>query len=102
MALYLLPTAALFVVAFGISAGVTLSEVTNRKFKHVLQIFIWGTGFAVVGFVGGLFGPVLLSTSPQGPLLGIFLTGPAGAVLGCVFGALRSVRLSHRHDALKT
>ncbi len=55
----------------------------------------------VVAFLIGFVGPIILSPdSPQGPLLGIFVTGPlgalAGAILGAIFGMLapsRSVRL---------
>jgi hypothetical protein len=42
-----------------------------------------------VGFVGGFFGPMLLSSdSPQGPMLGIFITGPLGVVLGAIGGVV--------------
>jgi hypothetical protein len=38
---------------------------------------------AFVGFAAGFFGPIFLSPdSAQGPLLGIFITGPVGAILG--------------------
>jgi hypothetical protein len=50
------------------------------------------TGAAVtgaLGFCAGFFGPMLLSPeSNQGPLLGIFITGPLGVVLGGVGGGL--------------
>lgn len=51
-------------------------------------------GFGVVllgaiGFAAGFFGPIALNPSAnQGPLLGIFITGPGGAVLGALLGAL--------------
>ena len=39
------------------------------------------------GFAAGFFGPMILAPSAnQGPMLGIFITGPAGAVLGFVAG----------------
>jgi di/tricarboxylate transporter len=98
MALYFMPTAALFVVAFAISAGVTLSKVGTQWRHDLIQIFAWGAALAVVGFAVGFLGPAVLSASPQGPLLGIFVTGPAGAALGCVLGAVRSVRKAERHD----
>jgi hypothetical protein len=41
------------------------------------------------GFAAGFFGPMALNPSAnQGPLMGIFITGPAGVVLGAVLGAL--------------
>ncbi len=34
-------------------------------------------------------GPIVLSPdSPQGPLLGIFVTGPLGALAGAILGAI--------------
>ena len=45
-----------------------------------------GTG---VGFAGGFFGPMLLAPNAnQGPLLGLFITGPLGFVFGAAGGAL--------------
>jgi hypothetical protein len=42
-----------------------------------------------VSFLFGFVGPILLKPdSPQGPLLGIFFTGPLGAIAGAVLGAL--------------
>lgn len=48
-------------------------------------------GAVVVGsiaFAFGFFGPMfwLKHNSPQGPMLGIFVTGPAGFVVGLVGG----------------
>jgi hypothetical protein len=40
-----------------------------------------------LGFVLGFFGPIIFAPEAnQGPLLGIFITGPAGAVVGFVVG----------------
>lgn len=47
------------------------------------------TALAVGGvcFLAGFAGPILLDpNSPQGPLLGIFFTGPLGLVLGAIIG----------------
>jgi hypothetical protein len=42
-----------------------------------------------IGFSLGFFGPLLLAPDAnQGPLLGLFITGPAGFVLGAMGGAL--------------
>lgn len=49
-------------------------------------------GAAVLGgiaFALGFFGPMVLQPdSPQGPMLGILVTGPAGFVLGLVGGMI--------------
>jgi hypothetical protein len=42
-----------------------------------------------VGFAAGFFGPIIFTPEAnQGPLLGIFITGPLGCILGFVLGGL--------------
>jgi hypothetical protein len=46
-----------------------------------------------IGFAAGFFGPIVFAPGAnQGPLLGIFITGPAGFLLGLAYGALRGWR----------
>lgn len=49
-----------------------------------------GYGAAVlgsIGFAAGFFGPMIFAPGAnQGPMLGIFITGPGGALLGAVAG----------------
>lgn len=56
-----------------------------------------GLSAIIVGFVGfcaGFFGPILVNPDAnQGPLVGIFLTGPGGVVGGLILGLL--FRLLH-------
>jgi len=48
-----------------------------------------GCVLGFVGFVSGFFGPMVFSPqSNQGPLLGMFITGPFGFVLGAIIGWL--------------
>jgi len=54
-------------------------------------------GFALfvgtVTFLAGFVGPLLLTPNAnQGPLLGIFFTGPLGLMVGFVWGLLRARR----------
>jgi hypothetical protein len=43
-----------------------------------------------IGFAAGFFGPIVLKPDAnQGPLLGIFITGPIGFVLGLIYGVIR-------------
>jgi hypothetical protein len=43
----------------------------------------------VVCFLVGFVGPIVLRPDlPQGPLLGIFFTGPLGAIVGAIWGAV--------------
>jgi hypothetical protein len=55
----------------------------------------WILVLGAVGFGCGFFGPIVLSPDAnQGPLLGIFITGPGGALLGAALGMLvRMARL---------
>lgn len=49
--------------------------------------------FGVVGFALGFFGPLILAPDAnQGPLLGIFITGPIGFFGGLAWGLLRAAR----------
>ncbi|MDO8892815.1 MAG: hypothetical protein Q7V00_13285 [Sulfurimicrobium sp.] len=46
-----------------------------------------------IGFIGGFFGPLLLMPGAnQGPLLGIFITGPVGILLGPPLGIAMKMR----------
>ena len=54
-------------------------------------------GFALfvgaIAFAAGFFGPIVLAPDAnQGPLLGIFITGPLGLLVGLVWGVARSAR----------
>ena len=43
----------------------------------------------VVGFALGFFGPMIFTPEAnQGPMLGIFITGPLGALVGAIAGAI--------------
>ncbi|MBV6522003.1 MAG: hypothetical protein MNPFHGCM_02147 [Gemmatimonadaceae bacterium] len=54
-------------------------------------------GFAVfvgaIAFLVGFIGPMIVDPEAnQGPLLGIFITGPLGFVVGIVWGLVRAAR----------
>jgi hypothetical protein len=49
----------------------------------------WG---GIIGFAGGFFGPMLFGGGNQGPMLGLFITGPGGVILGAVAGAIVGLR----------
>ena len=45
-----------------------------------------------IGFAAGFFGPMVFAPGAnQGPLLGIFITGPAGFAVGLVYGIARTL-----------
>ena len=64
------------------------------------MILKFAVALGVTGFVAGFFGPIALNPEAnQGPLLGIFITGPLGALAGVVLGAIfRFLRVT---DALR-
>jgi len=46
-----------------------------------------------IGFIGGFFGPLIFTPDAnQGPLLGLFITGPLGVLLGGIGGAIAGRR----------
>jgi hypothetical protein len=54
------------------------------------SVFYRAIVVGAVGFAAGFFGPLLLTPDAnQGPLLGIFITGPLGVVVGALWGAAR-------------
>ncbi|MBS0268946.1 MAG: hypothetical protein JSS54_08195 [Proteobacteria bacterium] len=47
----------------------------------------WALILGIVGFLGGFLGPMILTPEAnQGPMLGIFITGPLGVVAGAIAG----------------
>lgn len=53
------------------------------------SVGFWSLSLGVVGGAAGFFGPMLLNPdASQGPLLGLFITGPGGALAGTVLGHL--------------
>ena len=55
----------------------------------IVSMLKWAAILGAIGFAGGFFGPIIfVPDANQGPLLGIFITGPAGFVGGLIFGAL--------------
>jgi hypothetical protein len=56
------------------------------------SIKTWIVVLGATGFAAGFFGPMLLSPQAnQGPMLGIFITGPGGLLCGAVLGMLARV-----------
>ena len=55
---------------------------------HIFQTTLyWAVVAGALGFCGGFFGPLIFTPEAnQGPLLGIFITGPLGFVGGGVVG----------------
>jgi hypothetical protein len=53
------------------------------------SILFWALVLGGAGFAAGFFGPIVLRPDAnQGPLVGLFITGPGGFVLGLALGVL--------------
>lgn len=53
------------------------------------SVGVWAAALCATGFVTGFFGPIALNPAAnQGPLVGLFITGPGGAIAGLVLGVL--------------
>src|SRR6267142_6822862 len=62
----------------------------ERTFRSILGYTRkWAVVLGLVGFVCGFVGPMVFSADAnQGPMLGIFITGPGGALLGAMLGVI--------------
>jgi hypothetical protein len=71
-----------------------------RNFWRILlPAFILGG----IGFIAGFFGPIYFTPEAnQGPLLGIFITGPLGFVLGLGWGVFRETQRAAREKSGET
>ncbi|HSJ08109.1 MAG TPA: hypothetical protein VK936_15495 [Longimicrobiales bacterium] len=57
------------------------------------RIVAWSACVGFLAFSAGFFGPIILAPGAnQGPLLGIFITGPLGIVAGFATGVWREWR----------
>ena len=65
--------------------GMTAFKLSTQT---VPMILLWAGTLGLAGFLSGFFGPLALAPDAnQGPLVGIFISGPGGAVLGAILGA---------------
>ncbi len=59
----------------------------NKIVRYFSSPLLGAIALGVVGFLSGFLGPMILNPGAnQGPMLGIFMTGPGGFVLGWVIG----------------
>lgn len=83
--LILVVVVALF-VRYGISARA--KAVLRAAFRPALLL-------GGIGFVAGFVGPMIFAPGAnQGPMLGIFITGPAGFAVGLIYGVYRALRMA--------
>ncbi len=68
--------------------GARSREVVRRAVRPALML-------GAIGFAAGFFGPMVFAPGAnQGPMLGIFITGPGGFLLGLIYGVIREWRAS--------
>ncbi len=61
-------------------------KISNGLSHYIL---IGGIVFGSIGFIAGFFGPIIFNPSANlGPLLGIFITGPIGFLIGLIAGGI--------------
>lgn len=64
-------------------------KIDSASDKLISSAMVGAVKLGLIGFCAGFFGPLIFSPeSNQGPLLGIFITGPLGFVLGAIGGAV--------------
>ena len=84
-------------LAVGAAAGWWVWKRTGAAPVGLVEWIVYGAALmGAAGFSAGFFIPILLGAW-QGPLLGLFITGPLGAVVGGVGGAVAWSR--RRRDA---
>lgn len=62
------------------------------------SIVKWSLIVGTFSFAAGFFGPIFLSSSNLGPLLGVICTGPMGLLAGALWGAVRWATLAEGRE----
>ncbi len=76
----------LIAVAISILVWKKTSATSNSLAYYII---VGGIIFGAISFILGFFGPIIFwPDAAQGPLLGIFFTGPSGFILGLIIGAV--------------
>lgn len=71
-------------IAAGWFVWIKTASFNSNAFSTILLGAVLVGG---IGFIGGFLGPMIFAPGAnQGPLLGIFITGPAGFVVGGIIG----------------
>jgi len=75
------------IVAIGVSWFVWSATRTKSSKGFLSSVLLGAAIVGGIGFLGGFFGPIIFTPhSNQGPLLGLFITGPLGFVVGAAGG----------------
>jgi hypothetical protein len=81
-----------FILLLLLAAVVVVRYGSGGRYRPVVDGALgWAVVIGAVSFALGFFGPMMLTPSAnQGPMLGIFITGPLGFFVGLLWGAWRS------------
>jgi hypothetical protein len=83
---YNLLVALIFAAGVGVFLWRKSGSISDSHAKYIL---LGGILFGAIGFISGFIGPILLDPSANlGPLLGIFITGPLGFLVGITGGGI--------------
>jgi hypothetical protein len=78
--------AVLILIAFYLLWFATLSHLPS-EWNKLARTLVIALIIGAIGLIGGYVGPLIVTPGAnQGPLLGIFITGPVGFVLGSIGG----------------
>jgi hypothetical protein len=83
-----------FALAAAVAAGRYVWRHTATVQPGLISsVLLGGLATGGIGFAGGFFGPIFLTPEAnQGPLLGIFITGPLGFIVGAIGGGVYWVK----------
>lgn len=83
------------------SAAILLLLAGCRLYRMALFGFIGAAIIGGVAFLAGFFGPIIfMPNANQGPLFGIFFTGPIGTLVGTLIGLLAAVIVKDNRQLL--
>jgi hypothetical protein len=83
--IFLAVSATVAIISWLVASRAHIAESRRR----ITSALVGGIMLGGICFAAGFFGPLILTPqSNQGPLLGIFITGPLGFVLGAIIGWL--------------
>jgi hypothetical protein len=73
-------------IGIGILIWKKSGNVSNSLALHIV---IGGIILGAIGFILGFIGPIIFNWGGnQGPMLGIFITGPIGFLIGLIWGGI--------------